>query len=916
MKLDNRMMLSAMTAAVAMLYTAQASAQVDADCTGNNPGTVTCTGVTTYANGVTHNATAGNLTVNVGENVTSFGSGGFNTTATGSNSVTMTKGNSGNMLTPAATGTTATTVIGASTENGDVSITTGTGTVQGVATTAQYGIRAHSSGSGDISITTGGAVSQGGTAANPGIAAIAAQSNGGEVLVTTNGNVTGRQYGILAATSGAGGVQIDVNSGIVSMSTTSGVGLAAIHATAAGDIAINIKAGSVNGGNGVGILVDGGGTSTINLMQSPPVQLGPNVNPDPLAGNSGIRGAAAVVRGLGNSLVLNVSTAEDFVSPTRLAGRLDFSALTGTAELNIGDRSVWRIDTPLATASVFSNGADRVWIAAGGMAVIPAPSNSVPLVVDFSGGNDQLLNEGLIRIEGPRSELHFLGLERLVNVGIIDLGEDPCPTCFNKPDLEVPDDILMLPGTTLVGTEAGRIRLDTSLRAFEVLQDRCSPALRGTNGRLPVSDCIALHDGSIEGTVFLEITPDDAGGRGVYNPDGNVIVDLSDGNGGAGSGGLADGAAVLIAPESPYYSPAFGGVLDNGMFIYRLIYDEIDTQVKLVSIPAAGAFHQPIIANAAQSAWRTANASFFDRQADLRDTLRASSIQDNGVWLRTAYDDGERTPSHTFRTPTGDAVYDNTHDLQTSAVTLGLDVLRGSDGNRRWLVGGMAGYVRTDVEYAQLWTDTAAMNGMMVGLYGSFIDGPLFVDAAISRIWAQLDQDMPQADLFRGRGLTTDIETTGAQVEAGWRFELGSVRVEPLLNASWTQTSVEDIKVSEGDPMLPGNQVMFDDTTSTRIGAGLRGSTQFPVFGSLQLGLSLTGRVMSERDGEAKARIGNLNPISPEVVDTWDGTFSEFIGGVTLANSTGRVSGVLNVGLRSGDDYSATSGSFGFRYQW
>ena len=86
--------------------------------------------------------------------------------------------------------------------------------------------------------------------------------------------------------------------------------------------------------------------------------------------------------------------------------------------------------------------------------------------------------------------------------------------------------------------------------------------------------------------------------------------------------------------------------------------------------------------------------------------------------------------------------------------------------------------------------------------------------------------------------------------------------------------------------------------------------------GDLQLGVSLTGRFMSELDGEAKAAIGNLNPISPEVVDTWDGTFSEVIAGLTLANSTGRVSGVLNVGLRSGEDYDATSGSFSFRYQW
>ncbi len=885
MKFHNRMMLSAMTVAVAMLYTPHALAQVDADCTGSNPGTVTCTGVTAYANGVTHNATAGHLTVNVGENVTSFGSGGFNTTATGSNSVTMTKGNSPNMVTTAA-GTSATTVIGASTENGDISITTGTGTVQGVATAVQYGVRAQSSGSGDISITTGGPVTVSSTAANPGIAAIAAQSNGGDIVVTTNGNAAGRQYGILASTNGAGSLVINTNSGTASASSTAGVGIAGIHATAAGDLVIN-KTGTASGGAGAGIFVNSGGTATINLL------------------GGSLSGTAAVIRAQGNRAVVNHEAGS-------LAGILDFQGLSGGAELHL--RSGWSINTTIAAPSMFSPGADLVRLYAGNVASIPTAAGV--RAVNFGGGDDRFVNEGTILMQAARSELHFLGLERFENAGLIDLGEDPCPDCFTKPDPEVPDDILSLPGATLVGIETGRVRLDTSLRVFEPLQDRCSATLRGANGRLPASDCIALHNGRIEGTVLVEITPDDPGGRGVYNPDGNVIFDLSDGNGGPGSGGMADGAAVVVAPESAFYSPALGGVLDNGMFVYRFVFDEADTQVKLVSIPSAGAFHQPIIANAAQSAWRTANGGFFDRQADLRDTLRASSIQDHGVWLRTAYDDGERQSSHAFAMPTGDAVYDNTHDLQTSAVTLGVDVLRGTDGSRRWLAGGMAGYVRTDIAYAHLWTDTAAMNGMMVGLYGSFIDGPLFIDAAISRIWAQLDQDMPQAQLFRDRGLTSDIETTGAQVEAGWRFELGAVRVEPLLNASWSQTSIEDIQVSEGDPALPGNQVFFEDTTSARIGAGLRGSTQFPIFGDVQLGLSLTGRFMSETDGEAKAAIGNLNPISPEVVDTWDGTFSEVIGGLTLANATGRVSGVLNLGLRSGDDYSATSGSFSFRYQW
>jgi hypothetical protein len=108
---------------------------------------------------------------------------------------------------------------------------------------------------------------------------------------------------------------------------------------------------------------------------------------------------------------------------------------------------------------------------------------------------------------------------------------------------------------------------------------------------------------------------------------------------------------------------------------------------------------------------------------------------------------------------------------------------------------------------------------------------------------------------------------------------------------------------------------MFDDTTSQRVGLGLRGSREFTLNGVI-LGVSLTGRVQEELDGEATASIGNINPISPEVRDEFDGSFSEVVGGLTLTNSTGRVSGALNVGSKFGDDYDALGASASFRYQW
>ncbi len=145
----NHLRLTAIAAV--LLAPGAALAQVDADCTGSNPGTVNCTGPT-FANGITHTTNGGDLTVNSANGVTSYGTGGFFTTGVGSNNVTMTKG-TGNLLTTAA-GTSAPIVIGASSESGDISITT-TGTVAGRAATAQYGISAVSTGGGDIASNGG-----------------------------------------------------------------------------------------------------------------------------------------------------------------------------------------------------------------------------------------------------------------------------------------------------------------------------------------------------------------------------------------------------------------------------------------------------------------------------------------------------------------------------------------------------------------------------------------------------------------------------------------------------------------------------------------------------------------------------------------------------------------------------------------
>jgi hypothetical protein len=642
----------------------------------------------------------------------------------------------------------------------------------------------------------------------------------------------------------------------------------------------------------------------------------------------------------------------------KLQGTVNFANLAGGATVNVGAGGIWLLSS---TPTQMSAADDLIHVGSGGFLSTTLGGSTSGLdtyTIDFGAGDNQLVNEGrlIVGLENisistfiplgeygsvPRdqyeAELRLVNLQTFENHGEIWLGTalrvgDRYSPIVSNPDRffyaqgtdRATDDILSLPGTTFVAGETGRVFMDVAFTvtpeqlAAGLSQDRCDSTVRGAGDSLPFADCINLQNGAIEGVIYINATDTTIGGRGSYNPDSTiVVVDLSDGAGGPGSGAGAAAGQVVFAPEMRFYNPAFGGVYDNGMFMSVLAYDEAAMQFKVATVPSGGAQHQPLIANAAQAGWRTATGSFFDRQADLRDTLRGGNVEKRGVWLRSTYDQGEREAQQNHSTTLADYQYDSTHDVNTSAVTVGVDFLQAGGEDRYWLVGGMLGYVRTDMEYARFYTDTAALNGMLLGAYASFVSGPLFVDATVSQIWNRLDQDMPQAELFRDSLLSTDITTLGFQAEAGWRFDVADrVRLEPLLMIAHATTDVDDFKVPEEDPILPGNQVSFEKTTSTRVGGGLRGSTEMAVFGDVKLGLSLTGRYQQELDGEAKARIGNLNPISPEVVDKFDGSFSELMGGVTLANATGRISGVLNVGSKFGDDYSALSGSFGFRYQW
>ncbi len=480
--------------AAALLFAVPSYAQVDPDCTGSNPGVVDCAGPT-FANGITHTTNGGDLTVNSADGVTSYGTGGFITTATGDDNLTITKG-TGNLSSNATTGTLAPVVIGATTEAGDISITTGTGTVQGAAASVQYGVRAEtgagdismnlggpvfasnttgvglagiraaSAGAGDITITTAGA----NTSAAGGIG-LQAITNGGDITINSTGPIGSRtaNTGIFAQTSGSGSVLLNLQ-GLIS-GGQDGAGIRTIADT--GDTMIDLQSTAISNlqsfRGGTAIQTQSNGLTTINLRSS--ITLRTSIS----GGISGCidcnqtTGADYAVRSSGNgSVLLNVIGPEN-LSPglgeidsrtgnaVNVLAPFDFSGLNGGAEVNFRKGTIWQLTGPTtlqtAAASVFSPGDDTVTIAEGAMLVtsmVGRTSNGVPaeqerFVVNFGAGNDVLENAGVM-VVGTRftslkdegsAEMRFVNLDTFNNRGTIWLGAGIDTNTIGAPFLSV-----------------------------------------------------------------------------------------------------------------------------------------------------------------------------------------------------------------------------------------------------------------------------------------------------------------------------------------------------------------------------------------------------------------------------------------------------------------------------------------------
>ena len=922
-------------------------AQVDPDCTGSNPGTVTCTG-TTFVNGVTHVVTDGSLTVNVGENTTSFGTGGFNTTATGDSHVTMTKGNSPNMLTTAA-GTSSSAIVGASTQDGDISITTGTGNIAGTAAVL-YGIRARSSGPGDINIVTGGNVNAGTAATSNSVAGIEAVTNGGDINISTGGTAQSRQFGIRAhanggdiaiATNGAGaigGVQAAqygieaITTGDISLvvgPTTSSItaGLGGIHTdtrggsgtttidlfrglgstsspvgllaeTGTGALTININANEVNGTD-VGVtqlITRGGGQGIITIADRTAVAV-LDLSPD-----AGAAISVANVGGIGGTYTFPPSLdtiwgrgsgAGDVtvVNDRRMRGAIDFSEASGSVKIiNNSDRPLGRPDYGgwwFGGTSSFGSGDDQITNAARGvMASEPVAS------IDFGGGDDTVINDGRLIVGRGAGVvrpgvLTLTNLESFQNNGLILMG-----TLYgNNTDRGVQSDLtvgsrLIARGASFIAGENSRIALDVALA--ETVQLDCSAA--------PAADCLDFTGGTTSGTTVLSLSDARPAVASAAFNEGIVLIE-----------GASAAEHFVLDPNSRGYvaNTTTGPAIQKGLVTYRFTYDETAKQHKLTGVLADEGAQGGTFVASAQEIWRTTTDTWFDRQAALRAKPKQAGSE-SGLWSTVNLSTGERDFVASNAIGANSYDYNLKQDQQITHLAFGGDFI--NSGGLSF--GGMAGYVYSTIDYDATKLQSE-IGGFQAGLYGSYLAGPISVDALVNYNLATQTLDAKNLGLGPDTQVETDLTSLGGRVDAGCRLSFGDAFfLQPLLGVAYVTTTIDDLELPSG-----GGSLEFDGT-SLRAGAGLRMGVEFPT-GGLKTSLDLTGRWWNEMDGENETvvTIPNGNTEVP-LTDEFNGGFSEVAAGVNLASGGGGFSGFVTVKSKFASEYSTLGASAGFRYQW
>jgi hypothetical protein len=540
-----------------------------------------------------------------------------------------------------------------------------------------------------------------------------------------------------------------------------------------------------------------------------------------------------------------------------LNGRLDASTLTAANTVTVANAGIWHT----SGTSTFGAGADKV-------------TNTGSFVAG----------------DATASTTTLAALETFANAGgSIFLGSTNNTSTDNQAN-----DRLIMTGTAFTGSGASKLLVDADL--FSTTQANC-------NAPLTAADCLQI--GSSAGVTAIVVNDTGAHPFGAFNPAGITLVQ-----------GSSAASHFVLSSASEFFNAGgtndFGGATDvlnkPGLFFYDLVFDT--NRHLLISAPKLAAFQFAQLGGAFSGVWSTSTASWFDRQADLRDTLDGRQAGGApGVWMKVVGDWTRRSGTNTLTILGNTYAFNVGYNQDTALVTAGIDFLSVQQANQAWVLGVQGGYVDSNLRFKGSSSRINAQ-GTTLGVYGSYLLGGFFIDGIVNGNFLSMDVSMPSLGVSTAPWTTSgDVRTWGGQVEAGYQWPIGaSSFVEPVASLSYSRTSFDDLPI-------PGGTQLIDDVDSFKGSLGLRLGTTAS-YQYYKLKVALEGRVWDEFDGDTNTTL--VIPSGPDFsnLDELDGVYGEVKGEANLFAAGNNLSAFLNAGVKWKNHYQSTTVTLGARYQW
>lgn len=466
-------------------------------------------------------------------------------------------------------------------------------------------------------------------------------------------------------------------------------------------------------------------------------------------------------------------------------------------------------------------------------------------VSDFGAGDDVFNNTGVLALTegtGVRSA-SFVNLERLNNAGVIDLVNGSA------------GDFIAISGV-LSSQDGNQVRLDLDLT--ERIAD-------------------FLQVGALEGATNVMLAVQ---GRGLIGDTGIVLIE----------------SAAQQAGDEVRVETIGGGFVD-----YELGY--ANGAFRLFGTLAEPAFEPTKVAAGAQHQWRRGADMVAARFETLADQASAGRRDGKGtqIWVQ-AFDGSEEFDGAGRRFSVGGETFEADLGYKTSSqgVQFGMDQAVPSPRGDL-VLGLLVGQGKTELNFASS-GDRTRFDGVGVGAYAHWSEGPLSIGALIKHDMFDLTYDWAEGDI-RDKA---DGHTTGARIEAGWRFVPSEAWfVQPTASASWSTTRLSQLRSDVGD-------VRFGDTDSLLGSAGLRAGTRVALEGGvLRPYGSLTA--LHEFDGENASTLV-LGSGDVRVRDEAQGTWGRAVLGASY-DAAGGLSGFLQAEADFGKVEGFTA-RIGVSYAW